>query len=136
MKTMWSMLRETFLLWRFVDVWIPFLKNCVLLHHLNLNTLTGVALLANNLCLSVSLDQRLILWKREDTRLRWLSPVCCDISDIQGLDVSVGASKTSLPKILVYGQGIQIFEVDNLFNITEHHSQNRLFICRPVIRLR
>ena len=97
-----------------------FFLNCVLLHPLNLNTLTGVALLANNLCLSVSLDQRLILWKREDTRLKWLSTVCCDVSDIQGLDVSVGASKTSLAKILVYGQGIQVFEVDNSFNITHN----------------
>ena len=92
-----------------------------MLHPLNLNTLTGVALLANNLCLSVSLDQRLILWKREDTRLQWLSAVCCDISDIQGLDVSVlGDSKTSLAKILVYGQGIQVFEVDNSFNFTHN----------------
>nr|CAH0107907.1 unnamed protein product [Daphnia galeata] len=83
--------------------------------------ISGVALLANNLCLSVSLDQRLILWKREDTRLKWLSAVCCcDISDIQGLDVSVDDSKTSLAKILVYGQGIQVFEVDNSFNITHN----------------
>lgn len=73
---------------------------------------TGVALLGHNLCLSVSLDQRLILWKREDTRLMWQSAVCCDVSDIQGLHVSAGATKT-LSKVLVYGQGIQVFEVDD-----------------------
>ncbi|XP_046645596.1 WD repeat-containing protein 6-like [Daphnia pulicaria] len=74
--------------------------------------ISGVALLGHNLCLSVSLDQRLILWKREDTRLMWQSAVCCDVSDIQGLHVSAGATKT-LSKVLVYGQGIQVFEVDD-----------------------
>ncbi len=73
-------------------------------------------MLGHNLCVSVSLDQRLILWKREDTRLAWLSAVCCDVSDIQGLHVSAGATKT-LSKILVYGQGIQVFEVDDSLNI-------------------
>jgi hypothetical protein len=47
----------------------------------------------------------------------WQSAVCCDVSDIQGLHVSAGATKT-LFKILVYGQGIQVFEVDdNSLNI-------------------
>ena len=65
----------------------------------------------NNLCLSVSLDQRLILWMREDTRLTWLSAVCCDVSDIQGLDVVPADGSKSL--VLAYGQGIQVFQVDH-----------------------
>ncbi|KAI9558766.1 hypothetical protein GHT06_015555 [Daphnia sinensis] len=53
--------------------------------------ISGVAMLNNNLCLSVSLDQRLILWKKRDTQLTCLAIICCDVSDIQGLDVFPGS---------------------------------------------
>ena len=59
---------------------------------------------------SVSLDQRLILWRLEATRLKWLSTICCDISDIQGLDVVADSSGFV---ICVYGQGIQILRVNS-----------------------
>lgn len=72
----------------------------------------------NDFCLSVSLDQRLILWKRDDTRMTWLRTVCCDVSDIQGLDVITPDASRTL--VMVYGQGIQVFQVDHSFkNIPE-----------------
>lgn len=74
-------------------------------------------MLGNNLCVSVSLDQRLILWNQQDTRLSCLSTICCDVSDIQGLDVFPGATKTL---VVVYGQGVQVFEVDNSLSVTQN----------------
>lgn len=76
--------------------------------------LEGVAILDNNLCLSVSLDQRLILWRLEETQMTRLRTVCCDISDIQGLDVQTTDCTTL---VCVYGQGIQVFQVDHLLAI-------------------
>ena len=72
-----------------------------------------MALLDDNLCLSVSLDQRLILWKREDTLMTWLRAVCCDVSDIQGLDVWPSTASASKTMVSVYGQGIQVFQLDH-----------------------
>lgn len=71
---------------------------------------TGVALF-NSHAVSVSLDQRLILWKLDGTDFKWLNAACCDVADIQGLDVR---SSDDVINICVYGQGIQIFHLSKL----------------------
>ena len=70
----------------------------------------GVAILLDGcLALSVSLDQRLILWRLINNRLTWLQTVCCDVADIQGLDILKTDDSDILA--LVHGQGIQILKV-------------------------
>lgn len=68
------------------------------------HSLSGVALLGAQLAVSVSLDQRLVLWHFDGAHFNWLDSACCDVADIQGLDVSDDA-------VCVYGQGVQIFRV-------------------------
>lgn len=75
-----------------------------------LNECKGVAILDGNLAVSVSLDQRLILWRMDGADLVWVSTTCCDVSDIQGLDVLRDPSGLL---ISVYGQGIQIMRVNS-----------------------
>jgi hypothetical protein len=71
----------------------------------------GVAILLDGcLALSVSLDQRLILWRLINNRLTWLQTVCCDVADIQGLDILKTEDSTDV-LALVHGQGIQILKV-------------------------
>ena len=78
---------------------------------LNLIEIEGVALLDTGLALSVSLDQRLILWKLTNNHLTWLQTVCCDVADVQGLDILKPKTKSSGILVLVHGQGIQILQV-------------------------
>ena len=75
-----------------------------------LNECKGVAILDGNLAVSVSLDQRPILWRMDGADLVWVSTTCCDVSDIQGLDVLRDPSGLL---ISVYGQGIQIMRVNS-----------------------
>lgn len=91
--------------------------------------ISGVAMLSNNLCVSVSLDQRLILWKQRDTQLTCLSTICCDVSDIQGLDVFPGTTKSL---VMVYGQGIQVFEVDDSTSVIQNLEYPSATIVDPL----
>lgn len=75
----------------------------------------GVALLNPNsdnfgLAISVSLDQRLALWKLENgSSFTLMQCVCCDVSDIQGLDtIRVDPSEIL---VCVHGQGIQTLRI-------------------------
>lgn len=71
-------------------------------------SLKGVAFLDRDLAVSVSLDQRLIVWRvteGDSPSLDWLSTTCCDVSDIQGLHV------LNERLIVVYGQGMQILRL-------------------------
>lgn len=86
-------------------------------------------MLSNNLCVSVSLDQRLILWKQRDTQLTCLSTICCDVSDIQGLDVFPGTTKSL---VMVYGQGIQVFEVDDSTSVIQNSEYPSATIVDPL----
>lgn len=88
-------------------------------------SLQGVALLDDHLCLSVSLDQRLILWKLEDTLMTWLCTVCCDVADIQGLDVWPAAASSTHTLVSVYGQGIQVFQLDRGTDINCEYALHR-----------
>ena len=67
---------------------------------------SGVALLDGQLAVSASLDQRLVLWHFDGERFNWLDAACCDVADIQGLDVSDDSSS-----VCIYGQGVQIFRI-------------------------
>lgn len=67
-----------------------------------------MALLRGALAVSVSLDQRLVLWHLQGTRCHWLDAACCDVADVQGLDALASHDATW---IIVYGQGIQMFRL-------------------------
>ncbi len=72
--------------------------------------ISGASFVAGGrLAVSVSLDQRLMLWRVRNADLERLSGVCCDVPDIQGLDVDATDPSQSL--VCVYGQGLQLVRI-------------------------
>ena len=75
--------------------------------HAHAAQISGVSFIDRHMAVSVSLDQRLILWRVKS--LEHIDGICCDVSDIQGLDVTGINDYESL--VCVYGQGVQLLRI-------------------------